>query len=226
MCSLDEDRRAALDAARLLVTQYLGQQPHIMKASGVPESLLEEISKVLTWPATAEQVEAASKLVPDDIVQMITASGTAAECQAKVAEYVQRWLHLPDPLPSRRERARHDRRLFRLDRLARLEEHGRGARQPSSSESCPEPLRLLAGPCPHLDRVDPRGPPVLQHDLAVDDDLERLHARGKGEVPRVDRLVAPTDTVARRLRDEVLPLSSQDQAVSGVAVTSSSRWRA
>ena len=28
---------AALDAARLLVTQYLGQQPHIMKASGVPE---------------------------------------------------------------------------------------------------------------------------------------------------------------------------------------------
>ena len=88
VCSLDEDRQAALDAARLLVTQYLGQQPHIMKASGVPESLLEEISKVLTWPATAEQVEAASKLVPDDIVQMITASGTAAECQEKVAEYV------------------------------------------------------------------------------------------------------------------------------------------
>ena len=88
VCSLDENREAALDAARLLVTQYLGQQPHIMKASGVPESLLEEISKVLTWPATAEQVEAASKLVPDDIVQMITASGTAAECQEKVAEYV------------------------------------------------------------------------------------------------------------------------------------------
>ena len=36
VCSLDDDRAAALDAARLLVTQYLGQQPHIMKASGVP----------------------------------------------------------------------------------------------------------------------------------------------------------------------------------------------
>ncbi len=36
VCSLDEDRERALDAARLLVTQYLGQQPHIMKASGVP----------------------------------------------------------------------------------------------------------------------------------------------------------------------------------------------
>ncbi len=95
VCSLDEDRGAALDAARLLVTQYLGQQPHIMKASGVPESLLEDIGKVLTWPATADQVEAASKLVPDEIVQMITASGTAEECKAKVAEYVQRGCTCP-----------------------------------------------------------------------------------------------------------------------------------
>jgi 5,10-methylenetetrahydromethanopterin reductase len=88
VCSLDEDRQAALDAARLLVTQYLGQQPHIMKASGVPESLLEEIGKVLTWPATHDQVVAASKLVPDEIVQMITASGTPAECRDQVRAYV------------------------------------------------------------------------------------------------------------------------------------------
>jgi 5,10-methylenetetrahydromethanopterin reductase len=89
VCSLDEDREAALDAARELVTQYLGQQPHIMKASGVPSSLLDKIGEVLTWPATAEQVHAAAKLVPDEVVQMITASGTADECRAKVAEYVQ-----------------------------------------------------------------------------------------------------------------------------------------
>jgi 5,10-methylenetetrahydromethanopterin reductase len=89
VCSLDDDREAALDASRELVTQYLGQQPHIMKASGVPESLLEEIGEVLTWPATAEQVHAASKLVPDEVVQMITASGSAEECRAKVAEYVE-----------------------------------------------------------------------------------------------------------------------------------------
>ena len=88
VCSVDADRRRALDAARLMITQYLGQQPHIMKASGVPEALLDEIGQVLTWPATHDQVVAASKLVPDDIVQMITASGTADECRAKVAEYV------------------------------------------------------------------------------------------------------------------------------------------
>ncbi len=84
----DAERKAALDGSRELVTQYLGQQPHIMKASGVPTELLDEIGKVLTWPATHEQVIAASKLVPDDVVQMITASGTADECRAKVAEYV------------------------------------------------------------------------------------------------------------------------------------------
>ena len=88
VCSVDENRDAALDGARLLVTQYLGQQPHIMKASGVPQSLLDEIGEVLTWPATHDQVVAASKLVPDDIVQMITASGTPDEVRAKVDEYV------------------------------------------------------------------------------------------------------------------------------------------
>ena len=88
VCSVAENRAEALDGARLMVTQYLGQQPHIMKASGVPESLLEEIGRVLTWPATHEQVEAASKLVPDEVVQMICAAGTADEVREKVAQYM------------------------------------------------------------------------------------------------------------------------------------------
>jgi 5,10-methylenetetrahydromethanopterin reductase len=88
VCSVDEDRQAALDGARLLVTQYLGQQPHIMKASGVPQSLLDAVGNVLTWPATHDQVVEASKLVPDDIVQMICAAGTPDEVRAKVGEYM------------------------------------------------------------------------------------------------------------------------------------------
>jgi 5,10-methylenetetrahydromethanopterin reductase len=88
VCSVHEDRQTALDMARMMVTQYLGQQPHIMKASGVPQSLLDKVGEVLTWPATHEQVEAASKLVPDEIVQMLTASGTPAEARAKVQEYI------------------------------------------------------------------------------------------------------------------------------------------
>lgn len=89
VCSVDRDRQAALDAARLLVTQYLGQQPHLMKASGVPQSLLDEIGEVMTWPATHEQVVRASALVPDEVVQRCTASGEPDEVVAKVAEYVE-----------------------------------------------------------------------------------------------------------------------------------------
>jgi 5,10-methylenetetrahydromethanopterin reductase len=89
VCSVDSDRKKALDNARKLVTQYLGQQPHIMKASGVRQELLDEIGQVLTWPATEEQIKDAMQLVPDDVVQMITASGTQEEVRAKVREYVQ-----------------------------------------------------------------------------------------------------------------------------------------
>jgi 5,10-methylenetetrahydromethanopterin reductase len=87
VCSVDTDRKKALDGARKLVTQYLGQQPHIMKASGVSQQLLDEIGKVLHWPATEEDVERAMKLVPDDVVQLITASGVPDEVRRKVAEY-------------------------------------------------------------------------------------------------------------------------------------------
>jgi 5,10-methylenetetrahydromethanopterin reductase len=86
--SMDRDRDKALDNARELVTQYLGQQPHIMKASGVSEDVLNQIHSVLTWPATEEQIRKAMRLVPDEVVQLITASGTPEEARAKVGEYV------------------------------------------------------------------------------------------------------------------------------------------
>lgn len=89
ICSVDEDRKKALDAARKMITQYLGQQPHLMKASGVKQELLDEIHQVLTWPATEEQIENAMHLVPDDVVQMCTASGSPSEVKAKVREYIE-----------------------------------------------------------------------------------------------------------------------------------------
>jgi 5,10-methylenetetrahydromethanopterin reductase len=86
--SMDQDRTRALDNARELVTQYLGQQPHIMKASGVSEDLLNEINAVVSWPASEEDIREAMKLVPDEVVQLITASGSVDEVRAKVQEYV------------------------------------------------------------------------------------------------------------------------------------------
>ena len=88
ICSVGEDRQKSLDAARKMITQYLGQQPHLMKASGVSQDLLDEIHQVLTWPASEEEIESAMHLVPDDVVQMCTASGSPEEVKAKVREYV------------------------------------------------------------------------------------------------------------------------------------------
>ena len=89
VCSLDADRDKALNGARLLLTQYLGQQPHIMRASGVDQALIDEINAVVDWPASGEEIERAAELVPDEVVQMVSASGTAEECRAKVLEYVE-----------------------------------------------------------------------------------------------------------------------------------------
>jgi 5,10-methylenetetrahydromethanopterin reductase len=88
VCSMDPDRKKALDGARMLVTQYLAQQPHFAKAIGVSEDILGRIKSVLSWPATEEEIERAMEFVPDEIVQMIAAAGTPEECRTKVQEYI------------------------------------------------------------------------------------------------------------------------------------------
>jgi alkanesulfonate monooxygenase SsuD/methylene tetrahydromethanopterin reductase-like flavin-dependent oxidoreductase (luciferase family) len=88
VCSLDEDVEKALDNAKPLVAQYLGQQPHIAKASGVKETLIEEVRTALGgWPAKPGGLEAAKRLVDDDLVRLITACGTAEDCKRKVEDY-------------------------------------------------------------------------------------------------------------------------------------------
>jgi 5,10-methylenetetrahydromethanopterin reductase len=71
----------------MLLCQYLAQQPHIAKASGVSQDVVTEIQAVLGWPATREQINKAKHLVPEELIYKITASGTPEEARAKVAEY-------------------------------------------------------------------------------------------------------------------------------------------
>jgi 5,10-methylenetetrahydromethanopterin reductase len=87
VCSVHNNKAAALDGARGLLTQYLAQQPHIAKASGVSDDVVRQIQGILGWPATKEQIRDAMKFVPDELVQRITASGTPEEVKAKVNEY-------------------------------------------------------------------------------------------------------------------------------------------
>lgn len=88
ICSVDNDRAKALDGARWMLTQYIAQQPHITKASNTPQETVDKIQAILGWPATKEQIREAMSLVPDDLVQRVTASGTPEEVKAKVREYV------------------------------------------------------------------------------------------------------------------------------------------
>ncbi|SIS17376.1 LLM class flavin-dependent oxidoreductase [Natronorubrum thiooxidans] len=86
--SMDEDADVAIDNARGLVTQYIGQQPHITKASGIDPEVGEQVGEELGgWPASAEDIERASRLVPDEVVTNIVAAGTPEDCVQKVAEY-------------------------------------------------------------------------------------------------------------------------------------------
>lgn len=88
VCSVDHDHDKAIDTTKMLLCQYLAQQPHIAKASGVSDDVVAEIQSILGWPATHEQIESAKHLVPDDLVHRITASGTPDEACAKVQEYI------------------------------------------------------------------------------------------------------------------------------------------
>lgn len=88
VCSVDNDHDKAIDYTRELLTQYLAQQPHIAKASGVSDDVVAEIQSILGWPATHEQIQSAKHLVPEELILRISASGTPSEARAKVAEYV------------------------------------------------------------------------------------------------------------------------------------------
>jgi len=87
VCSVDKDHEKAIDSTRGLLTQYLAQQPHIAKASGVSQEIVSQIQSILGWPATKEQIDQAKHLVPEALIHRITASGTPEEARAKVAEY-------------------------------------------------------------------------------------------------------------------------------------------
>jgi len=95
VCAVDNDRKKAIEAAKVLLTQYLAQQPHIAKASGVSEDIVKKVQSILSWPATLEQVHQAMQYVPDEFVLKISATGTPDEARAKVREYIKRGCTCP-----------------------------------------------------------------------------------------------------------------------------------
>ncbi len=95
VCSVNHDRKKAIEDAKVLLTQYLAQQPHIAKASGVSEDIVKKVQSILGWPATLEQIHEAMQFVPDEFVLKISATGTPDEVRVKVNEYIKRGATCP-----------------------------------------------------------------------------------------------------------------------------------
>jgi len=89
VCSLsDEDPVAAMFEAKKLAAYYFATEPHIMKASGADQELLDRVQSIMGWPATEEDYKKASQIIPEEIVRSVMAVGTSEECRKKVKEYV------------------------------------------------------------------------------------------------------------------------------------------
>jgi 5,10-methylenetetrahydromethanopterin reductase len=88
--AMDDDGDRAREIGRRLVTMYLGQQPHIAKASGMPEEFLRRVHDVMGgWPPREGGIDAAMKLVDDDIVTRFVVAGTPDECLDLARRYVE-----------------------------------------------------------------------------------------------------------------------------------------
>ena len=97
----DEEPDAALHSGKKLAAYYFATEPHIMKASGVSEEIADKAKALMGWPATEEDYERASAVIPDEIVRDIMAVGTADDCRAKVKEYMDAGVTCPILYPLR-----------------------------------------------------------------------------------------------------------------------------
>ena len=98
--AMDDDEEAAVEVATRMTAMYLGQQPHIARASGVSDDVLDEVRDVMGgWPPRPGGIEAAMPLVPIDIVLSLTVAGTPDQCREQVAAYRTRPNIYPALLP-------------------------------------------------------------------------------------------------------------------------------
>ncbi len=96
----DRHPERAFEVALRMTTMYLGQQPHIALASGVPEDLLAEVKGEMGgWPPRAGGIDDAMRLVPAEVVSALCVWGDLAACRQGLAAYATRPNVYPVALP-------------------------------------------------------------------------------------------------------------------------------
>jgi len=95
-CSVDDDDpQEAIDACKAFLTLYLMQQPHIAAHCGVEPELVTRLQEVARWPATPEDIKRAMPLVPNSLVQNVTACGSTDDTFNKPMEYHEAGVRCP-----------------------------------------------------------------------------------------------------------------------------------
>ena len=87
--AMSQDAESARNTARYAIAMYMGQQPHIAKASGVDEVVIQKIHDTMGgWPPREGGIESAMSLVGDDIIDLLCAAGTPEMCRQTVQKYL------------------------------------------------------------------------------------------------------------------------------------------
>ena len=87
--AMSHDAESARNTARYAIAMYMGQQPHIAKASGVDEDVIQQIHDTMGgWPPRKGGIESAMSLVGDDIIDLLCAAGTPEMCRQTVQKYL------------------------------------------------------------------------------------------------------------------------------------------
>ncbi|TBL36421.1 LLM class flavin-dependent oxidoreductase [Verrucosispora sp. SN26_14.1] len=95
-CSVnDDDPQEAIDACKAFLTLYLCQQPHIAEHCGVERELVDRLQEIAGWPATPEDIKRAMHLVPNSLVQNVTACGTTDAAFQKLQAYQEAGVRCP-----------------------------------------------------------------------------------------------------------------------------------
>ena len=98
LCSVDEDAKAALEAARAGVAFYLMEIPDVSGrtvGTGIGGQQLAMVRDHLLAGKQHGDLDAAIAAIPDDLVGTLSISGTPDQCASRLAEYTEAGLDRP-----------------------------------------------------------------------------------------------------------------------------------
>lgn len=81
--SVDSDSKKAKDRARPFIGLYLSLFPNIAQETGLPDEMVRQTRAAFQ----AGGPEASAEYIDDEVVDLLTASGTPEECRAKISAY-------------------------------------------------------------------------------------------------------------------------------------------